>query len=379
MKYPFLDLAKVNAPYIDEIRQAVVDVIDSGRYIGGPAVDAFEEALAKVTHTSHAVGVSNGLDALRLIFRAYIEMGRMAPGDEVIVPANTYIASILALTDNGLTPVLVDADPSTLNIDTALIEQAVTERTRAILTVHLYGRAAFDHRLLDVARRHHLLIVEDNAQAIGAQAHIAGVNGHRATGSLGHAAAISFYPTKNIGAMGDAGAVTTCDSDLAATVRALANYGCDRRYHNLYAGLNCRLDPMQAALLTVKLRHLEAENGARFARAVCYGNVIDHPLVTKPLMTPHVSDCVWHQYVVQLPPEHRDRFIAYLADNSVGTDIHYPTPPHRQPCYSGTGRLIHGPLPVTERLAASMVSLPISPATTVREASEIARIINRFA
>ena len=375
MKYPFLDLGAVNAPYIDDIKVAVSRVVDSGRYIGGDEIDKFEATLSRMTHTPYAIGVSNGLDALRLILRAYIELGRLKPGDEVIVPANTYVASFLAITDNALTPVPIDVDPVTMNLDTTLLEQYISPRTRAVMPVHLYGRVAWDSLTADTARSHGLIVIEDNAQAIGAQSAVPGLFGTHSTGSLGHAAAFSFYPTKNIGAMGDAGAVTTHDPELAATVRALANYGSDRRYHNIYAGLNCRMDPIQAAVLNVKLPHVDKENAARFARAACYRNEISHPLVVPPVITEHVSDCVWHQYVIRVKGGHRDALQRHLADNGVGTDIHYPTPPHMQPCYA---HLTHNPLPIAETLAKEILSLPISPATTVKQASEIAGIINDF-
>lgn len=374
MDYPFLELKAVNAPYIEEIKAAVNRVIDSGRYIGGEEVEALESNLASLCKVPHAIAVSNGLDALRLILRAYKEMGVMADGDEIIVPANTYIASILAITDNNLTPVLVDVDIDSMNIDTSLIERAVTPRTRAIMTVHLYGRVAWDETIMDIARRHNLKVIEDNAQAIGARSRIYGLHGTDTTGGLGDAAGISFYPTKNIGAMGDGGAVTTHDPELAATVRALANYGSDRRYHNIYTGLNCRLDPIQAAILNVKLPHVGEENGERFDRVRCYTHEIDTPLVKKPTISPYLYDNVWHQYVITSP--HRDELRQYLADKGVGTDIHYPVPSHLQPCYAG--KLRHAPLPVTEWLAGHCLSLPVTTTTSVKQAAEIAAIINRF-
>lgn len=366
-QYPFLSLAAVNAPLMDEIARAVERVVRSGRYVGGPEVDTFERALAEFAGTRYAVGCANGLDALRLIFRAYIELGQLRPGDEVIVPANTYIASILAVTDCGLTPVPVEPDARTLNLNTALLRQAITPRTRAILTVHLYGRCCFDAAMQAVARDHHLLIVEDNAQAIGARCPLTGGR----TGSLGHAAAFSFYPTKNLGAMGDAGAVTTDDQALAAAVRAIANYGSDRRYHNIYQGLNSRLDPVQAAILNVKLPHVEAENAHRQAIARVYEQHITHPAITRPLWSADGS-MVWHQYVIQC--DDRDRLRQLLADAGVATDIHYATPPHRQPCYSRQWSSLS--LPVTDHVARTVVSLPISSAVSLADAAEIAAIIN---
>lgn len=373
MKYPFLELDTANESYRERLEEAALRVIRSGRYIGGPEVEGFEKEMAAYHKAPYAVGVSNGLDALRLILRAAIIMGRLAPGDEVIVPSNTYIASVLAITDSGLTPVLVDASAETLNLDTSLIEKGVTGRTRAIMLVHLYGRTVWDNSVVDAVKKHDLFVVEDCAQAIGSRATIDGLFGSRHAGALGHAGAFSFYPTKNIGALGDAGAVVTHDEQLAATVRALANYGSDRRYHNIYAGFNCRLDPIQAAMLRVKLPYTDSENAARFARAMAYERSINNPMVIKPRITPHVIDNVWHQYIIRVPAEKRDQFREQLAQKGVGTDIHYATPPHLQPCYND---LSHGPLPVTEQLAGEMISLPIASGTSVADAAEIAGIIN---
>ncbi len=373
LKYPFLNLADVNRPYMDEMIEAASRVIRSGRYIGGEEVEAFENRLAEMTGTKYAIGVSNGLDALRLILRAYVELGQMHPGDEVLVPANTYIASVLAISDAGLKPVPVDVDVRTMNLDTTLLEEAITPRTRAIMTVHLYGRVAWDNTLAETARRHNLKVIEDSAQAIGARATYPGINGGVHAGALGDAGAFSFYPTKNVGALGDVGAVTTDDHELAMTVRALANYGSDRRYHNIYCGFNCRLDPIQAAMLNVKLPHTDDENADRFARALAYSRTIQNPLVVTPLMSKEVTDNVWHQYVIRVLDGKRDLMQARLADAGVGTDIHYATPPHMQPCYEG---LAHGSLPVTEALAGEILSLPIGTGTSVKDAAEIAEIIN---
>ncbi len=371
-RYPFLDLGTVNAPFMQALKEAAVRVLESGRYIGGAEVAEFEKELAAFTGTDYCVGVSNGLDALRLIFKAYIELGRLAPGDAVIVPSNTYVASVLAITDSGLEPVFVEPDPVTLNMDTARIESAVTPRVRAILTVHLYGRACYDAEMRRVADKYGLLIVEDNAQAIGADSACPSAKGLYRTGALGDAAAFSFYPTKNLGAIGDAGAVTTSDADLARTVRALANYGSDVRYHNIYEGFNCRLDPMQAAFLRAKLPYLEAETNHRRTLAHVYDDCINNPSVTKPLRTAP-DRCVWHQYVVLSPL--RDRLRTYLAEKGVGTDINYPLPPHMQPCYK---RYSHINLPVAEMLGAQVLSLPMSACTSAEDAREIASIINEF-
>lgn len=371
-RHTFLDLAVVNAPYIDRMQQAASRVIAGGRYIGGDEVTSFEQELATSCGATEAVGVSNGLDGLRLIFRAYIEMGVMREGDEVIVPSNTYIASILAVTDNRLTPVFVEPDAKTLNLDTALIERAISERTRAILVVHLYGRTCWDQRLVEVARRHNLKIVEDNAQAIGARTTHPGLTGAHITGALGDAAAFSFYPTKNIGAIGDAGAVTTSDSQLANAVRALRNYGSDRQYHNIYEGLNCRLDPIQAAMLRVKLPYIDEENAYRASIAAVYESTISNPEIIKPLYTTDGS-MVWHQYIVRT--RYREQFRQYMDDNGVETAIHYPTPPHLQPCYERFAGLW---LPVAERISREVVSLPITRCTNADDAAEIAEIINKF-
>lgn len=389
-KYEFLDLATVDAPYISDIEEAVSRVIRSGRYIGGAECDALEARLASLTGSTFAIGVSNGLDALRLILHAYVRLGVMAPGDEIIVPANTYIASVLAISDAGLTPVLVEPDPLTSNLDTAAVLRAIGPRTRGVMPVHLYGRVCWDENLLAMARDMNLKIIEDNAQAIGARSPIAGIDGKsHTTGALGHAAAFSFYPTKNIGAIGDAGAVTTSDPDLAAAVRALANYGSDRRYHNIYRGFNCRLDPIQAAIIGVKLDHLEAESRRRREVADVYLSEITNPAIILP---PRGGDsCVWHQFVVHAAD--RPRFTAHLDANSVGWDIHYATPPHRQPCYTADSSPSAGvdsclspenpplfripePLTVTDQLADTCVSLPISRCTTPDDARHIAAIIN---
>jgi len=373
-RYPFLNLGPVNAPYMDEMAAAMERIVRGGWYIGGPEVEALEENLKGVTGAAYAVGVSNGLDALRLILRAYIELGEMQPGDEVIVPGNTFIASVLAVSDAGLTPVLIDPDEFTSNLDSSLVERVITQRTRAVLPVHLYGRVCWDERLKEVAQANSLKIIEDNAQAIGARSGVAGLSGGHVTGNLGDAAAFSFYPTKNVGALGDAGAVTTSDRRLAQAIRALANYGSDRRYHNIYCGFNCRLDPVQAAVLNVKLRHLNAENKLRRDIAAIYCKEITNPKVRLPEMA---DSHVFHQFVVHV--ENREAFTRHLDENGVGWDMHYATPPHMQPCYAGlSAKEIPLGLPVTERLAQMCVSLPITRCTSLSDAREIAAIINRF-
>lgn len=373
MKYPFLDLGTVNEPYADELVAAAERVIRSGRYIGGPEVEVFESQLGEMLGAPYIVGVSNGLDALRLILRAYCETGVFKQGDEIIYPANTYIASVLAISDAGLVPVPVDIDVKTMNLDTSLIEAAVTPRTRGIMAVHLYGRVAWDEALVECACRHGLKIIEDCAQALGARTLAKGLHDSHHAGALGDAAGISFYPTKNVGALGDGGAVVTHDAKLARTVRALANYGSETRYHNIYKGFNCRLDPLQAAFLQVKLPHLDSENADRFACALAYQRTISHPDIILPYMSAEVTDNVWHQYVIRVTGGKRDLLREKLAERGVGTDIHYAVPPHCQPCYAD---MTHGPLPVTERLAGEILSLPIATGTSVADAAEIARIIN---
>lgn len=370
MKYPFLRLSDVNAPYRDAMVEAMTRVVDSGYYVGGPEVERFERMLADMEHAPYALGVTNGLDALRLILKGYIALGRLSPGDKVMVPANTYVASVLAISDSGLVPVLCEPDPETLNLDTARLDEYYTPEVKAIMPVHLYGRVCWDNSLVEFVRRRNLIVVEDNAQAIGAVADTDGLFTSRHTGALGHAGAFSFYPTKNIGALGDAGAVVTNDPDLAAAVRALANYGSDRRYHNIYKGYNCRLDPVKAAQLAVKLPHTDEENDLRRRRALIYENTITNPRIRRPAFVAD-SRHVWHQYVIRC--QERDDLRDWLTANGVGTDIHYAVPPHRQPCYAEYAGLL---LPVTDAIAGTVLSLPVSRTTSESDAREIAAIVN---
>ncbi len=369
--YPFLSLKQANLPYEDELKQAAIDVIESGWYLHGKNTEMLEQEIAALCQARHCIAVSNGLDALRLILRAYIEMGRLQPGDKVIVPANTYVASVLAISDNSLVPVLCEPNEATMNLDSSEVERLITTGVKAVMPVHLYGTPCWDDKLKELALEHDLLIIEDNAQAIGAEAHCDGLNGTRVTSGLGHAAGISFYPTKNLGALGDAGAVTTSDNELAATVRAIANYGSDRRYHNLYQGLNCRIDELQAAMLRVKLRHLDEESKRRDDIARVYNECITSDRVISPVHFEGMKQ-VWHQYVIRVK-DGRDEFRAELEKRGVKTDIHYATPPHMQPCYSD---IEHGTLPLTELLASQAVSLPIAHPITTDDAREIAAIIN---
>lgn len=371
-KYEFLSLKSLTEPMADELKEAASRVIDSGWFVLGENVKLFEKQLATLCETKYAIGVSNGLDALRLILRAYKEAGIMKDGDEIIVPSNTYIASILAVTDNNLTPVFVEPSPLTMNLDSSLIEEKLTARTKGIMVVHLYGSPCWDDKINEIAQKYNLKVIEDNAQAIGAKSSVTGLWGTHTTGSLGHAAGNSFYPTKNLGAIGDAGAVTTNDEELYNTIKALLNYGTDYRYHNLYAGLNCRLDELQAALLLVKMKYLAKENDYRNQLAKIYDTEINNPLISKPLIDKGQKQ-IWHQYVLRT--ERRDEFRKYMLDNGVSTDVLYPTPPHKQPCYS---QYAHLNLPIAEHLADTVVSIPISSITSVQDAHEISNIINKF-
>ncbi len=372
MQYPQLSLQQANGPYMEELKAIAAEVIEGGWYIRGKYVGQLERQLCDYVGCRRAIGVGNGLDALRLILRAYIEMGVMQPGDEVIVPADTYVATVLAVTDNALTPVFVEPSLSTYNLDSSLVEQAITPRTRAIMVVHLYGRACWDDRLKAIARRHNLKIIEDNAQSLGAISPVAGWNGSHRTGALGDAAALSFYPTKNLGALGDAGAVLTDDEELADAVKALGNYGSHVRYLNLYEGWNSRMDDLQAAFLSVKLKHLDADNLRRAEVAKLYTELIDNEKVALP-EPGEPGEHVWHQYVVRCAE--RDRLQNYLAEQGIGTIIHYPIPPHRQPCYS---RYNHLQLLVAERIANEVLSLPMAAYLSDADVAEIASVLNRF-
>lgn len=369
-RYPFLDLKSVNNPLEEELIAATTAVIRSGRYITGECVSQLEQELSELCQSKHAIAVSNGLDALRVILRAYIELGKLKTGDEIIVPANTYIATVLAITDNGLKPIFVEPSIDTLNLDTTKIESAITPRTRAILTVHLYGTVCWDEHIIKTANKHNLLTIEDNAQAIGAKSTTAGINNTYITAGLADAGAISFYPTKNLGALGDAGAVITSDTQLYNAINAIRNYGSDYRYHNIYCGLNCRMDEIQAAILSVKLKYLAKENTRRNLLANTYNQHITNQDITKPQITAPDTQ-VWHQYVIRTTQ--RTQLIEYLNKNGVQTDIHYPTPPHLQPCYSQYKDL---KLPITVALSNQILSLPVSSLTTIEDAIEISQIIN---
>ena len=367
MMIPFLSLKDVTALHGAEISEAVQRVVNSGWYLQGAEVKHFEENYAKYIGTQHCVGVANGLDALIWIYRAYIELGVMQPGDEVIVPANTYIASILALTENGLVPVLVEPRLDTLEIDDRLIESHITSRTRSILLVHLYGRCAYTDEIGRLCKKYNLKLVEDNAQAHGC----CFADGRR-TGSLGDVAGHSFYPGKNLGALGDGGAVTCNDKVVADTIRTLANYGSQRKYVFKYTGRNSRLDEIQAAVLDVKLKYLDKDNEHRKAIAKIYDEGIKNPKITLPARLGGQQN-VYHIYPVLC--DQRDSLQAYLEQHGVQTIIHYPIPPHKQECYSQWNHLS---LPITEQIHQQELSLPMSQAMTQEEAQEVVRIINAY-
>ena len=364
MKY--LDLKRINEPYV----HAADEVLQSGWYLRGEATQRFEQHYAEYIGTKHCVGCANGLDALTLILRAYKELGVMKDYDEVIVPANTYIASILAITENRLTPVLVEPDINTLQIDDTLIEQAITPRTRAIMIVHLYGRCAYTDRIGEICARHGLKLIEDNAQAHGCRAMTPDGSPSGKTGSLGDAAAHSFYPTKNLGAFGDAGAVTTDDDELAAIIRALGNYGSARHYVFDYIGRNSRIDELQAAILDAKLHDLDAGNARRREIASLYINNVKNPAITIPQSD---RDSVWHIFPVLC--ERRDELQRYLADNDVGTEIHYPIPPHKQKCYPEWNT---HEFPITERIHAQELSIPCNQTLADNDVTRIINLLNTF-
>ncbi len=377
MDVPFLSLKDVTALHGAEINQAVERVVNGGWYLQGAENARFEQDYAEYIGSKYAIGCANGLDALIWIFRAYIELGVMKPGDEVIVPANTYIATILAITENGLVPVLVEPRLDTLEIDDELIESRITERTRAVAVVHLYGRTAVSSRILEICRRYNLKLVEDNAQAHGC---VFAPTCQR-TGSIGDAAGHSFYPGKNLGALGDGGAVTTNDSALAEAVRTLANYGSRRKYVFKYCGRNSRLDEIHAAVLDVKLKYLDEDNDRRRAVAAQYYDTLSNPLVTLP---ERLSDAqnVYHLFPILVGGGRRDALREYLAANGVGTLIHYPIPPHLQECYADAGWNTYftgnPALPLTGQIAAQELSLPIGPTITSEQVAYVTRLVNSF-
>jgi len=362
----FLDLKIVNAKYRDELVQAATDVIDSGWYIQGEQVQCFEKEFASYCGTKHCIGVASGLDALILTLRAWKELGKLKDGDEVIVPANTYIASILAITENRLVPVLVEPDIDSYNLCPKNTEAAITPKTKVILPVHLYGQLADMPAIMDIAKRHNLLVLEDSAQAHGAS-----MNGKK-SGNWGNASGFSFYPGKNLGALGDGGAVTTNDDELAQTIRALGNYGSHKKYENLYQGINSRLDEIQAAFLRVKLKYIDLEKENRRKVAKLYLQEIKNPLIKLPEWKA-VEGHVFHLFVIMV--EYRDSLREYLDSHGIQTLIHYPIPVHHQKAYHN---LFDLNLPISEEISKKTLSLPISPTLESQDVEKIIRILNRY-
>lgn len=370
---PFLSLHDVTLLHGEEINEAVTRVVNSGWYLQGQENEQFESNYANFIGTKYCVGCANGLDALIWIFRAYIEMGIMKPGDEVIVPANTYIATILAITENGLKPVLIEPKPNTLEIDDSIIEQFVTSRTRAICIVHLYGRNAYTDRIGAICKQYNLKLIEDNAQA-----HACKHTDGRFTGSIGDAAGHSFYPGKNLGALGDGGAITTNDNELAEIIRVLANYGSQKKYVFKYTGRNSRLDEIQAAVLNVKLKYLIEDNNRRKEVAHYYYEHLNNPLITLPDYLPDNQNA-YHLFPILVANGKRDLLQTYLKQRGIGTVCHYPIAPHKQEAYSTANwnkpRLS---LPITELIADEELSIPIGPTIKLSEVSEIVEEINKF-
>ncbi len=363
----FLDLKKINLKHQTEIESSLLKTFQSGWYLLGNNVLEFENSLSNYIGTKNAIGVANGLDALRLIIKAYIELGFFNKFDEIIVPSNTYIASVLAITDNNLKPIFVEPNLDNFNIDISKIEAAITPKTRAIMIVHLYGQAVFSEELVSLAKKYNLKIIEDNAQAIGAS-HI-----NLKTGNLGDAAGFSFYPTKNLGALGDAGAVTTNDDLLAKTIRTLANYGSNKKYNNVLQGLNSRLDEIQAGVLNSKLKYLDSENIRRrkIAKMYCLG--IKNSKIILPIYPENESEHVWHLYVIRT--QNRQELYDYLTRNNIQTLIHYPIPPHKQDCYQ---EFNHLSFPISEQIHNEVLSLPISQVLTDVEVNQVIKILNKY-
>lgn len=362
----FLDLKKINAQYRDEIIVAMTRVLDSGWYISGRELSDFEQAFANYCDVKHCIGVANGLDALNLVLRAWKELGKLKSGDEIIVQANTYIASILAITENDLVPVLVEPDPQSYNLSTEIVRQAITEKTRAILPVHLYGCISPMKELCNLAELHGLLILEDCAQSHGAK-----LDGKPA-GSWGDAAGFSFYPGKNIGALGDAGAITTNDDELADVLKALRNYGSHKKYQNIYKGVNSRLDEIQAAILSVKLKHVDIEKNRRREIANSYLKNISNKLVKLPVCENEESH-VWHLFVISTPE--REALQTWLSEKGIQTLIHYPIPPHKQQAYIEWNQRQYL---LTEKIHQQVISLPLDPTMSEKDVEVVIQAVNDF-
>ena len=369
----FLDLKAINDSFEPELSVAVKRVMGSGWYLLGNEVESFEKEYSTYLGTNYCIGVASGLDALHIILKAYIELGIMQKGDEIIVPANTYIASILAITDNHLIPVLVEPDINTYNINSNLVEKIITHKTKAIMIVHLYGQNAYNKKIGGLCKKYNLKLIEDCAQAHGA------IYNDKRVGSLGDASGFSFYPGKNLGAMGDAGAVCTNDSELANIVRGLGNYGSLNKYENTFQGLNSRLDEIQAAILRVKLKYLDSENQKRREIAFFYlENIINPSIVLPEIRNPQFTirnnkEHVWHIFVIR--SHNRNKLQEYLTQNGIQTLIHYPIPPHKQKAYRDWNNLS---FPVTERIHNEILSLPISPVQSLKDTMRITQLLNLY-
>jgi len=378
----FLDLKAINDSFEPELSLSVKRVLDSGWYLSGNEVKFFEQEYAGYLGTKHCIGVANGLDALRLILKAYIVQGEMKEGDEIIVPANTFIASILAITDNRLKPVLVEPNMTSYNLDPFKIEEKITERTKAIMLVHLYGQNAMHTEIRRLIKKYNIKLIEDNAQAAGAYYNLERqgmpcLSFH--TGSIGNAAGHSFYPGKNLGCLGDGGAVTTNDDKLASIIRALANYGSNKKYVSEFQGLNSRLDELQAAILRTKLPRLDADNQRRHEIAQYYLEHIKNPVIILPTQDSKFKiqdiriEHVWHLFVVRT--QHRNKLQQYLCKNDIQSLIHYPIPPHQQLAYKEWSS---NSLPITEQISNQVLSLPMSPVMTNEDVEKIVLALNNF-
>ncbi|MBS2098226.1 DegT/DnrJ/EryC1/StrS family aminotransferase [Carboxylicivirga linearis] len=364
---PFLDLRKVNEEYETDIKAALNTVLDSGWYLFGKQKQLFEEQLAAYNGSKHVIGTANGLDSLTMIFRGYIELGKLKKGDEVIVPANTYIATILSIIHNGLIPVFVEPNEVTFNIDPSFVNESITNKTKAIMVVHLYGRVSQVDELKEIAEANNLLLIEDNAQAIGAS-----WKGTK-TGCLGDASAFSFYPGKNLGALSDAGAIATNDKELADVVRAISNYGSSEKYVNDYLGVNSRMDEIQAAILSAKLKDLDNVIKKRQEIAMKYVNDIKNPIIKLPEVPVNVNEHVWHLFVVRTIK--RDELISFLKQKGISAMIHYPIPPHKQTALKNFSNIS---LPITERIHEEVVSIPLHQCLQNDEVNYIIEQLNEF-
>ena len=376
----FLDLKAINDSFEPDLSLAIKEVIDSGWYLLGNKVKAFEKEYREYIGSKHCIGVANGLDALRLILRAYIELGIMKEGDEIIVPANTFIATILAVTDNRLKPILIEPDIHTYNIDPFKIEEKINTRTKGIIIVHLYGQNSMHPEIQRLVDKYNLLLIEDNAQASGC------FYGSKRTGALGHAAGHSFYPGKNLGSLGDSGAITTNNDDLDSLIRSLANYGSSKKYVNNYLGFNSRMDEIQAAILQVKLKRLDIDNQHRHEIAKCYCENITNSDITLPVKkeffkTESFPDqnrennltCVWHLFVIRY--NQRNKMQKYLNKKGIQTGIHYPIPPHKQLAYKEWNNLS---FPITEKIHNEVLSLPINQLIQVEDCEIIINHLNNL-